>query len=115
MNFILTYNIADTTQRNEFEKEIELNFPNSTKENSNQTTLVGDTPEALTITIKIIKDIIEKLSTSVNDTITIYYPALKNQSLKIEKMDILIPQPNESFNDEIQKMKYLIDYRSFKD
>ncbi len=114
MNFIITYNISATEKRTEFEKGIEENFPNSSKENTNQTTVVGDTMKTLDATVKIIEEIITKLSPSSNDTVTIYYPILNNQVPEIEKKEILIPQTNEALSSEIQRMKYLSSYNSFK-
>lgn len=64
--------------------------------------------------VKIIDEILNKISTSLNDSVTIYYPILKNQVAEIEKKEILIPQTNEALTNEIQRMKYLIDYKSFK-
>lgn len=43
MNFIITYNISDSEKRTGFWKGIEDKFPNSSKETTNQTTVVGDT------------------------------------------------------------------------
>ena len=113
MNFIITYNISDTEKRNVFEKDIEVNFPNSSKETSNQTTLVGDTNRTLNNTVKIIEDILKKITPSSNDAVTIYYPVLKNQVPEIEKKEILTAKTNEALTNEIQRMKYLIDYKSF--
>lgn len=114
MNFIITYNISDTEKRTEFEKGIEEKFPNSAKETTNQTTVVGDTNKTLDSMVKIIDEILNKIATSSNDSVTIYYPILKNQVAEIEKKEILIPQTNEALTNEIQRMKYLIDYKSFK-
>lgn len=113
MNFILTYNISDTTNRTEFEKEIIAKFPNSSKETTNQTTVVGDTNITSDKTVKIIKEILNKITTSSEDTVTIYYPILKNHVAKIEKKEILIPQIKEALTNEINRMKYLMDYTSF--
>jgi len=107
MNFILTYNISDSSKRTEFEKGIESKFPNSSKENSNQTTVVGDSNKTLENKIKIIDEIIKKLSPSLNDTVTIYYPTLNNKIPIIEKKEILLTQTNEALTNEIQRMKYL--------
>jgi hypothetical protein len=114
MNFIITYNISDSTKRTEFEKEIESKFPNSSKETTNQTTVVGDTNKTLNGTVKIIQEILNKITPSSNDTVTIYYPVLKNQIAEIEKKEILMPQTNEALTNEIQRMKYLSDYKSFQ-
>lgn len=113
MNFIITYDISDSQKRAEFEKGIEDKFPNSSKETTNQTTVVGDTNKTLDSTVEIIEGIIKKIITSSNDTVTIYYPVLKNQVAAIEKKEILTAQVNETLTYEIRKMKYLMDYTRF--
>lgn len=115
MNFIITYDISDSKKRAEFEKEIDVKFPNSAKETTNQTTVIGDSNKTLVNTVEIIEGILQNITTSPNDTVTIYYPVLINKVAVIEKKEILKSQIKESLANEIRKMKYLMDYTRFSD
>lgn len=92
MNFIITYNIADTTtnKRATFEKQIETAFPNSQKETSNQTTMIGSAGKSLDEIKTILNGIASSMSLQVNDAVTLYYPTLNETKPTIEK-SIIFP------------------------
>lgn len=114
MDFILTYNLATTACRSDFESNIESNFPDSSKETSNQTTIVGDSNERIDKTIKKIQEIVSKINTSDNDTVTIYFPVIENGIPSFSKNEILSQKIIEGKEEQINRMKYLIDYKHFK-
>lgn len=92
MNFIITYNIADTKpdKRATFEKKIETAFPNSQKETSNQTTMIGSAGKSLDEIKTILNGIASSMSLQVNDAVTLYYPTLNETKPTIEK-SIIFP------------------------
>lgn len=87
MNFIITYNIADTSidKRATFEKKIETAFPNSQKETSNQTTMIGTVGKSIDEIKTILNTIVTSISLQANDAVTIYYPTLNESKPTIEK------------------------------
>ena len=90
MNFIITYNIADTTtnKRATFEKQIETAFPNSQKETSNQTTMIGSAGKSLDEIKTLLSGIVSSISLGADDAVTLYYPTLREAKPTIEKLII---------------------------
>lgn len=104
MNCILTYNISNEEIRKAFEIFVNDNFPDSTKEESNQTTIYGDFKDKLNNIIEVISKFIKINNQKLDGFITIYYPVQIDNHPDIQKIELFV---KKALNEEYQRMRIL--------